>query len=236
MDFLKLIETLKQIQNKMNNKKQIQNLIILDESGSMQEIKEPIMKSFNEIIQTIKAADLKYEDQEHFVTFITFNSGETKFLNYMKPAAEVSEISAENYYPSQGTPLYDAMGIGITRLRKDIAGTENVKVLVSILTDGVENASTEYSQKAIKKLIEELKLEGWTFTYTGTDHNVEEVAFSLNITNVMAFKKGARSAAKMAKVQSRAMGNFFAEMNETSSIISHDFFKLTEEDKKELNE
>ena len=62
-------------------------------------------------------------------------------------------------------------------------------MLVTILTDGEENASKEYSGKATKELIEELKLNRWAFTYIGTDHDVEKTAQSLSITNTITFQK-----------------------------------------------
>jgi hypothetical protein len=60
-------------------------------------------------------------------------------------------------------------------------------VLVTIFTDGEENASKEFSGKAIKKLVEDLKEKNWTFTYIGTDHDVEKMAETLSIQNSMNF-------------------------------------------------
>jgi hypothetical protein len=57
------------------------------------------------------------------------------------------------------------------------------------LNNGEENASKEYTGIAIKKLIEELKLNNWIFTYIGADHDVEKFAFSNSITNTMTFQK-----------------------------------------------
>ena len=59
--------------------------------------------------------------------------------------------------------------------------------MVTILTDGLENASKEYDQKAIKSLVEELKSKGWVFAFMGANQNVEEVAFSLSIQNHILF-------------------------------------------------
>ena len=49
------------------------NLIIIDESGSMQSIKREAIDSVNETIQTIRSAQNKHDDQEHYVSLITFN-------------------------------------------------------------------------------------------------------------------------------------------------------------------
>lgn len=54
-------------------KTKVFNLIILDESGSMYSIKKEAIDSVNETVQTICAAEKKNEDQEHFISFVTFN-------------------------------------------------------------------------------------------------------------------------------------------------------------------
>lgn len=54
-------------------KAQIYNLIILDRSGSMYEIKKEAINGYNETLGTIKAAQLKYMDtQEQFVSLAAF--------------------------------------------------------------------------------------------------------------------------------------------------------------------
>ena len=84
------------------------------------------------------------------------------------------------------TALYDAMGISLNALRKKVA--EDDKVLVTVVTDGYENASKEYSGKAIKALVDELKAKGWVFAYIGANQDVEAVAATISITNVMNFE------------------------------------------------
>ena len=53
---------------KTSTTQQIYNLIILDESGSMQGIKHQIINGFNETVQTIKSAEKKHKKQKHFVS------------------------------------------------------------------------------------------------------------------------------------------------------------------------
>lgn len=65
------------------------------------------------------------------------------------------------------------------------------------MTDGLYIASKEYSGTDIKKLIEELKLNQWTFTYIGADHDVEKFAASISITNTMTFTKDEGDMQKM---------------------------------------
>ena len=82
--------------------------------------------------------------------------------------------------PDSITPLYDAMGFSFSKMQKVLESTNDYNVLVTILTDGEENASKEYSGIAIKKMIEELSEGNWTFTYIGTDHDVEKFASNIS--------------------------------------------------------
>ena len=140
----------------MNNQKKIVNLIILDESGSMQSIKEYVIRGFNETIQTIRGAAEKEPALEQWINFYSFNSGGIREQIPLSPVQALQELNDETYKPDSGTPLYDAVGYACNKLRKEIQEMEDVTVLVTILTDGEENASREYDHAAIAALIGEL--------------------------------------------------------------------------------
>jgi hypothetical protein len=97
-------------------------------------------------------------------------------------------------------------------------------VLVTILTDGEENASKEYSGKDIKKMIEELKLNRWTFTYIGTDHDVEKFAASISITNTLVFHK-IESDMKAMFVKEQSSRRAYSEKIRNKINTSDDFYK-----------
>ncbi len=173
----------------MSNKHHVHNLIILDESGSMHGIKDNIIKGFNEIVQTIKGIESGYQEQEHFISLVSFNGLGHKILHYMDPVSKLNEIDANRYQPNASTPLYDAMGFSFGKLRQILQNVSEYNVLVTILTDGAENASKEFTGPAIKTLIEELKQKKWTFTYIGADHDVEKFARSISIENTLTWQK-----------------------------------------------
>lgn len=188
-------------------KQRIFNLIILDQSGSMYSIQRQAITGVNETIQTIRVACRKHEDQEHLVTLVAFNTNEVKTIYDNVEADKVEELTAEQYRPACGTPLYDAMGNALTKLRKDVA--ENDIVLVTIITDGYENASQEYNQQSIKALVDELKGKDWVFTYIGANQNAKEVGATISVTNTMNFSATVEGTKAMFANEGKARRRFF---------------------------
>src|SRR5690554_445854 len=102
----------------MDSKHKVFNLIILDESGSMQSIKRTIIDGFNEVVQNVKGIAQKFPEQEHLITFVTFNGLATRILLENEPVERLGPIDENSFRPEGMTPLYDAMGQSISRLRK----------------------------------------------------------------------------------------------------------------------
>lgn len=173
----------------MEQKHKVHNLVILDESGSMESIKPLIINGFNELVQSIKGIQIQFPEQEHDISIISFNGFGNKVLHFMDDVSKLNTIDSSNYKPDSLTPLFDAMGFGFTKLKKELESQTDYNVLVTILTDGEENASKEYTGAVIKNMIEELSKDNWTFTYIGTDHDVEKMATNLSIKNSLSFDK-----------------------------------------------
>ena len=194
-------------------KTQVFNVIILDKSGSMERIRQAAVSGFNETLNGIKKAQERYADtQEHFVSLLTFCNCEKKYVFDKVPVSEARPLTMEDYEPCCCTPLYDAMGFTLTTMRNHVKNIEDAVVVVTIITDGLENASKEYTGSAVKHLVEELKGEGWTFTYMGANQDSVEVAFNLSIRNARNFDYSAQGTmAGMAKDSSTRM-NFFSRL------------------------
>lgn len=189
----------------------IYNLIILDESGSMQSIRREALSGLNETIQTIRSAQCANEGQRHFVTIVVFEGDGPKGVRTLcdrMPVDGVKEFTAEDYVPSGCTPLYDAMGLSINHLSKVTLNDD--AVLVTIITDGMENASREYSGRDIKDLVSAQREKGWTFAYIGANQDAVEVARELNIRNAMNFDATPEGTHKMMDKLSRATDTYFS--------------------------
>ena len=172
----------------------------------MYSIKKQAIDNVNETIQTIRAGQKKHEEQEHYVSLVTFND-EVKRIYECVPVDEVKELTADTYCPDCYTALYDAMGISLNALRKKVA--QDDKVLVTIVTDGWENASREYRREDIKAFVEELKDKGWVFAYIGANHDVEDVASSLSISNALAFEATCEGTNEMSQKLNQCRSSYF---------------------------
>ena len=164
----------------------VRNLIILDASGSMSLIYKQALTGLNETLQTIRQATVDTPDLRQAVTLSSFSTCGYNTVYNNTPAAEAHDITPGQYRPNGGTPLYDAIGKGIAAM--DAVKGENDPVLVTIITDGEENCSTEFNGPQIKALIEQKRGNGWVFTYIGANQDVERVASELSINHHMAFE------------------------------------------------
>lgn len=166
----------------------IYNLIILDESGSMSSIYEQALDGANESIKTIRSAQQSANDQRQFLTFVTFSSGQKNCVRTLfdaQPITSVSELERSDYTPNGCTPLYDAMGVSLTELEKKVKDGDHV--LVTVITDGMENSSVLYTREMVKKIVDRTRAKGWTYVYIGANQDAVEVAHGMNIENSMNF-------------------------------------------------
>ena len=164
----------------------------------------------------IRAAQEQNENQEHFVTLVTFNDTAT-IVNDCAPVNEIKELTAESYRPDCCTALYDAMGISLNAVQKKVSKED--KVLVTIVTDGYENASQEYNLRAIKALVEEMKANGWVFAYLGANQDAEEVAGAMSIDNAMSWESTREGTARMSKRLNYSRSRWYDEAATNSERV-----------------
>ena len=183
--------------------KRVFNLLVVDESGSMSIIRRQALVGINETLATIQKMQKAHADLEQRVTLITFDSTHTNVFYDNVRASNANPLKAKDYNPCGATPLYDAIGIGIAKI--NALTTEDDSVLVTIITDGEENCSEEYSLKTIKNLIEKLKKQNWTFTFIGTDDlDVENIALDMGIDNHLQFSEDEAGTKAMFARENRA--------------------------------
>ncbi len=174
--------------NEEKKAKRVFNLIIVDESGSMSVIHKQAFAGMNETLQTVRKMQTTYPDTQQMVTLVTFDSERTKWHYDNTPAQQTEDLAWEAYCPNAATPLYDAMGKAITKVNAQTV--EDDHVLVTVITDGEENCSMEWTLKMIRTMIEKLKKQNWTFTLIGTSNlDVETMAHNFSIDEHLEFQQ-----------------------------------------------
>ena len=195
-------------------KTKVYNVIIMDRSGSMWDIQKPAIQGFNEVLGGVQAACTKYaETQEQLITLVLFDSSSIDEVYWNADPSMAQRLTEKTYVPGACTPLYDAMGRTLIKLEKELKGDENHSVIVTVITDGYENDSHEYSLAAIKALVEHLKDAGWSFAYMGTDHDVHAVSIDLSITNVIKFEKTEQETLETFRKERRARERWVEDEN-----------------------
>ena len=211
--------------------KRVFNMIIVDESGSMCVIERQALAGINETIETVKKMQQLHPDMEQHISLLTFDSGHKTFKYDNVKADNVNTLSARDYNPRGGTPLYDAIGISIAKLNAQTSEKDNV--LVTIITDGEENCSEEYNLHMVKTLISKMKKQGWTFTLIGTDNlDVEGMAGSMNIDNHLAFTQDEEGTRMMFARENRARMRYNESISVGCAMPAGDYFKEEEPDPK----
>ena len=160
--------------------------MLLDRSGSMSGLAEDVIGGFNSFVD--KQRDL---EGECFLNLVQFDSEDPFQVIYDNVALDqVQTLTSEMYYPRAATPLYDALGSLITKggQLQNQTPADNV---VWVFTDGLENASTEYSAAKVKELVQQKEQEGWVFTFMGCDIDSYGASAELGFStaNTSNFKK-----------------------------------------------
>lgn len=177
------------------------NLIILDESGSMSDLTKQTVDGCNETLNVVRSLEKKHGDtQRNLVSIYLFQSDSeipSRYVYKNQPIANVKNMTTETYRPWGCTPLLDAVGSTLVDLRAVASTHEDATGTVTIITDGMENSSKEYTYEMVAKIISEMKEKGWTINFIGANIDVNAVSRKMNIDNAMAFSANISGTKKM---------------------------------------
>lgn len=163
-------------------KNTIHYALILDQSGSMQHLKSKVISSFNEQAEMIFKLQKKEPEVDIKITLCIFND-EVNFKYISQNCDQLKKLTSSDYQPDSCTALYDAIGITILKV-KEIKQT-NDQVFLAVFTDGLENASTDYTAKDIRHKLKEADKKGWEVKffcrYEDRDHYKHDLDLSDDI-------------------------------------------------------
>ena len=180
--------------NKTNNLTEL--VFIIDKSGSMSPLRDDTIGGFNTMIQQQKSSG-----GQILVSTVMF-SETSDVVHDRIDISNIKDLTRDDYAPMGCTALLDAVGNAVKHIGNihKYARKEDIpqKTLFVITTDGMENASTQYTQPRIKRLIEKQKEKYvWEFLFIGANIDSVETAGSMGIdarraVNYTASKEGTR--------------------------------------------
>ena len=155
-------------------------VFILDRSGSMSGLEQDTIGGFNSMIQKQKD-----EEGEALVSTVLFNNQSCVIHDRVK-VQEIAAMTRNEYFVGGSTALLDAIGGAIHHIGNvhKYAREEDIPehTLFVITTDGMENASHQYSSDEVKAMIQRQKEKyGWEFLFLGANIDAVETAASFGI-------------------------------------------------------
>ena len=184
-------------------------VVVLDESGSMDDIKDDVTRSYNRFLD-----EQKKVSGEAIITLVKFNT-DVKFLyNRVNINAE-PQLDKSNYNPDGSTALYDAVGKSIDDLGIRLASLDESqrprKVMMVIITDGEENASREYTSTRIKEMVEHQTTKyGWQFLFLAANQDAAlgGSAIGIQYNSCINFEATAQGVSELAHIYSGIISKF----------------------------
>jgi len=176
----------------MKKKEQMDIVFILDKSGSMGGTESDTIGGYNSYIDSFKDKDIK-------VTTVLFNDHHEMITN-RTPIKDIKELTRNEYRVGGCTALLDALGNTINYMDNE----KSKKAMFIITTDGLENASREYTKEKIKSMIE--KHTNWEFIYIGAniDSYNEGSQIGIKRSNISNYDTSSKGICKMYKAASMA--------------------------------
>lgn len=157
----------------------VEIVFILDRSGSMSHLTEETILGYNRLLEQQKEVSA-----EAVFSTVLFNE-KMYVLHNRVPIGRVPFISREVYFADGTTALLDAVGRSIRKIggaHKELNLAEQPeKVLFVITTDGMENASREFTYRQVRQMIMTKQEEGWEFVFLGANIDAFATSESLGI-------------------------------------------------------
>lgn len=182
-------------------------VFILDRSGSMQGLEGDTIGGFNSLIEKQKK-----EEGEALVSTVLFDDA-CKVLHDREDLKDIRPMTRNDYFVGGCTALLDAVGgaihhIGnVHKYARDEDRPEHTMFIIT--TDGMENASRQYTAEKVRQMIERQKERyGWEFLFLGANMDAVETAsrFGISQDRAVTYRSDAEGTALNYEVVSDAVG------------------------------
>jgi len=174
-------------EDRMEHKKTTVVTFVLDETGSMESIKEDTIRGFNAYLDSLKDES----DGPVEFTLLKFDSRRVEKLYINEPVARVARLTEDTYQPGAMTPLIDASYEAILATERALRKRDDHPQVVCVIqTDGHENASEDHTGAELAKLIRRKEGEGWAFVFLAAGLDAFSAAREYGIKLEMALSYG----------------------------------------------
>ena len=151
--------------------------VLVDRSGSMAQWREDMEGGLNAFVES--------QASEPGDAEITLAQFDTKY-GLVWPLCAIKDAPKYTLIPRGCTALLDAMGRFITEVGEELAKRDEAdrpgKVIVCIVTDGLENSSVDWTRDMVKALVEQQSSQWhWEFVFLGADMDAVQEGASVGV-------------------------------------------------------
>jgi len=204
-----------------------QIVVLLDRSGSMASIADDVIGGYNAFL-----GQQKDNGNDATITLVQFDSNDPLEVLYENlPIDQVQNLTDRTFIPRGGTPLLDATGKLIARIREQRATdprptNEQPDVLFVTITDGHENASREVDLATVRQLVQTCEQQGWTFVFLSAafDAYGESRALGFSEGKTRAFRASGKGAGDLFSTLSFNTTNMREKKRRGVYTNTDDFF------------
>jgi von Willebrand factor type A domain len=163
--------------------------LIVDRSGSMSTIKTDMEGALNTLLVDQRKVEGKCQ-----VSLYQFDDRYEALWEHR----DIQSAPPITIHPRNSTALYDAIGRTINHLgvhfRQMNEEDRPEKVVVAIITDGLENSSREFDLTAVREMIRHQEdVYGWAFTYIGANQDAYAVGGGMGLAKGSTYNYGANT-------------------------------------------
>lgn len=196
-------------------------IFVLDDSGSMQSCRDATISGYNEYLQMQKK-DAQETGIATFVSLYKFDGRTLTAVFNRAPVEYVEDLTRNTYNPQGGTNLYDAIGGVMMQINAELAKNKKAdrdSIIITILTDGEENASRTFDSSNVKQMVEKAEAKNWGFMFLGANIDAFAAggALGFNAQNTMQYNtSNMASTMQTASAMTSRMRSAYASGMDTS--------------------
>lgn len=182
--------------------------LLVDRSGSMARIKDDAEGGLKSLV-----AEQRALPGELTIDLFQFDDAYEK----------VTDVDAWTLQPRGMTALLDAMGKSITEVGEGLAARDEAdrpaKVVFVIVTDGMENASQEWTREKVFDLVKQQTDEwGWEFVFTAANQDAVAEGARMGVNNSMNYTATGQGTKSAYTTMSASIGAYRSGMAQSVDV------------------